>query len=257
MIRGGWTEPLARGIDLGSTEASEVQRRILARKPSLRRVYERVYAKMLEAAEAYVPGAEVRIELGSGGGFLPELAPSIVASDIRPIAGLDLVFNAQHTPFRDASVDAVLAMHVIHHIPRIRLFLAELERVLRPGGALIAVEPYWSPAAKLLYKHMHPEPFDEHADRWEFESTGPMASNQAMSYLLLERDREMFEREFPALEVIEVGAFGGPSYLLTGGIWKQKLLPDRALARMWEFEDAHTSWRRFLALHHLFVLRRR
>ena len=257
MISGGWTEPLARGVDLGSTEAGEIQRRILTTKPSLRRVYERVYAKMLDATEAHVPGAEVRIELGSGGGFLPEIAPSIVASDIRPIAGLDLVFDAQHAPFRDASVDAVLAMHVIHHIPRIRVFFAELERILRPGGALVAVEPYWSPMAKLMYKHMHPEPFDERADRWEFESTGPMMSNQAMSYLLLDRDRAMFEREFPALEVIELGAFGGPSYLLTGGIWKQKLLSDRALARMWDFEDSHTAWKRFLALHHLFVLRRR
>ena len=257
MIRGWWTEPLARGIDPGSTEASEVQRRILAAKPSLRRVYEQVYAKMLDAADAYVPGARVRVELGSGGGFLPELAPSIVASDVLPLPGLDLVFDARHAPFRDASVDVVLAMHVIHHVPRIRLFFAELVRMLRPGGALIAVEPYWSPVAKLLYKHMHPEPFDEHADRWEFESAGPMASNQAMSYLLLERDREMFEREFPALEVIELGAFGGPSYLLTGGIWKQRLLPDRALARLSEFEDAHSSWRRLLALHHLFVLRRR
>jgi SAM-dependent methyltransferase len=257
MIAGGWTEPLARGVDLGSIEAGDIQRRILTTKPSLRRVYEQVYAKMLDATEAYVPGAAVRIELGSGGGFLPEVDPSIVASDIRPIPGLDLVFDAQAAPFRDASVDAVLAMHVIHHIPRIRLFFAELERVLRPGGALIAVEPYWSPMAKVMHKHMHPEPFDERTDRWEFESNGPMMSNQAMSYLLLERDRAMFEHEFPAFEVIELGAFSGPSYLLTGGIWKQKLLPDRALARMWDFEDSHTAWKRFLALHHLFVLRRR
>ena len=34
-------------------------------------------------------------------------------------------------------------------------------------------------------------------------------------------------------------------------------LPDRGLARMWDFEDSHSSWKRFLALHHLFVLRRR
>jgi hypothetical protein len=181
MLGGGWTEPLARGVDLGSTEAAEIQRRIVTTKPSLRRVYERVYAKMLAATDRYVPGAKVRIELGSGGGFLPEVDPSIVASDIRPIPGLDLVFDAQHAPFRDAGVDAILAMHVIHHIPRIRLFFAELERVLRPGGALIAVEPYWSPMAKVMYKHMHPEPFDERADRWEFESSGPMMSNQAMS----------------------------------------------------------------------------
>ena len=257
MLKGGWTEPLARGVDLGSTEAGEIQRVLLTTKPSLRRVYEQVYAKMLGAADAYVPGASVNIELGSGGGFLPEVAPSVLASDIRPIAGLDLVFDAQQAPFRDASVDVVFAMHVIHHIPRIRLFFAELERVLRPGGALVAVEPFWSPMAKVMYKHMHPEPFDEHAEHWEFESTGPMMSNQAMSYLLLDRDRAMFEREFPGLEVIELGAFGGPSYLLTGGIWKQKLLPDRALARMWDYEDSHGFWRRFLALHHLFVLRRR
>lgn len=257
MIRGGWTEPLARGVDPGSPEAGEIQRRILDTKPSLRRVYECVYAKMLDAADAHVPGADVRIELGAGGGFLSEIEPAIVASDIRHIPGLDLVLDAQDAPFRDSSIDVMLAMHVIHHIPRIRRFLAELERVLRPGGALVAVEPYWSPMAKLMYKHMHPEPFDAQAQRWEFESTGPMMSNQAMSYLLLDRDRAVFEREFPALEVIELGAFSGPSYLLTGGIWKQKLLPDRVLARLWDYEDSHTSWKRFLALHHLLVLRRR
>src|SRR6266566_2786575 len=107
MIRGGWTEPLARGVDLGSTEAGEIQRRILTTKPSLRRVYERVYAKMLDAADACVPDAEVRVELGSGGGFLPEIEPSIVTSDIRTIPGLDLVFDAQDAPFRDASIDVV------------------------------------------------------------------------------------------------------------------------------------------------------
>src|SRR4249920_3624222 len=102
MIRGGWTEPLARGVDLGSTEAGEIQHEILTTKPSLRRVYECVYAKMLDAAHTFVPDAEVMVELGSGGGFLGEVEPAIVASDIRPIAGLDLVFDAQNAPFRDA-----------------------------------------------------------------------------------------------------------------------------------------------------------
>ena len=41
---------LAGGVDLGSEEAGEVQREILRAKPSLRRVYEQVYAKMLAAA---------------------------------------------------------------------------------------------------------------------------------------------------------------------------------------------------------------
>ena len=83
-----------------------------------------------------------------------------------------------------------------------------------------------------------------------------MSSNQAMSYLLLERDRATLDAEFPGLEAIRLGAFGGPSYLLTGGIWHRAALPDRWLARMWDFEDARVSWRRTLALHHLFVIRR-
>jgi SAM-dependent methyltransferase len=258
MAGGRWTEPLARGVALGSDEAGEIQREILRTKPSLRRIYERVYAKMLAAADRFVPDAKVAIELGSGGGFLPDLDPTIVASDIRYLSGLDLVFDAQDAPFRDQSVDVVYGMHVIHHIPRIRRFIAELERVLTPGGALVVVEPYWSPVAKVMYKRFHPEPFDEHAATWEFESTGdPMMSNQAMSYLLLQRDRATFEREFPGLEVFELGAFGGPSYMLTGGIWKQRLLPDAVLARMWDYEDEHTYWRSTAALHHLFVLQRR
>jgi SAM-dependent methyltransferase len=257
MAPGGWTEPLARGIDVLSDEAGDVQREIMRTKPSLRRVYERVYGKMLDAANTYVPGARVCVELGSGGGFLAEIAPNVVTSDVRVVTGLDVVYDAQDAPLRSESVDVVFAMHVIHHIPRVRRFFAELVRLLRPGGALIAVEPYWSPLAKLMYKHMHPEPFDERAEAWEFESTRAMSSNQAMSYLILERDRTTFERQFPAFEIIELGAFGGPSYLLTGGTWKRKLLPDRSLARLWDYEDAHTYWRRLLALHHLFVLRRK
>ncbi len=240
---------------MGSVEAGELQRQILRTKPSLRRIYQQVYNKMIVAADTYVPGAEVCVELGSGGGFLSELVPSVVASDIRALSGLDLVFDAQWLPFRDSSVDVVYAMHVVHHLPRIRLFLAELERVLVPGGALVAVEPYWSPLARLMYKRFHPESFDERARDWEFELTGPISSNQAMSYLLLERDRAMLDAEFPALAVVELGAFGGPSYLLTGGIWKPAMLPDRWLASMWDFEDTHRFWRRTLALHHLFVLR--
>jgi SAM-dependent methyltransferase len=252
-----WTEPRARNVDLGTDEAGEIQREILRSKPSLRRIYERVYAKMLDAGAAHVGDARVCVELGSGGGFLPELDTAIVASDVKALRGLDLVFDAQDAPFRGASVDVVYAMHVIHHIPDIRRFFVELERVLVPGGALIAVEPYWSPLAKLMYKHMHPEPFDEKASEWEFESTSPMSSNQALSYIVLERDRSTFAREFPMFEVVELGAFGGPSYLLTGGIWKRPLLPDRWLARLWDYEDSHAFWRRALALHHLFVLRRK
>ena len=134
-----------RVAELGSVEAGETQREILRTKPSLRRIYRQVYGKMIAAAATTVPGASVCVELGSGGGFLSEMVPSVVRSDIRALRRLDVVFDAQWLPFRDASVDVVYAMHVVHHVGRIRLFLAELERVLAPGGALARSSPTGAP----------------------------------------------------------------------------------------------------------------
>jgi SAM-dependent methyltransferase len=49
------------------------------------------------------------------------------------------VADASHLPFPDASVDAVLASHMLYHLPDPREALAEMARVLRSNGtALIA-----------------------------------------------------------------------------------------------------------------------
>jgi len=45
--------------------------------------------------------------------------------------------DAARLPLRDASVDAVLGVHVFHLIPRWREVLEEVRRVLRPGGVLL------------------------------------------------------------------------------------------------------------------------
>lgn len=241
---------------MGSPEAGEVQRRILHTKVPIRRVYERMYRRMWEVASGYIPNVRVALELGSGGGFVREIVPEVRTSDVRPLQGLDLVLDAQALPLRDGSVDVLLALWALHHLPRVRSLFTELERVLTPGGVLVAVEPYWSPLARLAYQRFHPEDYDEHAPTWEFASTNPMSGNQALSYLLLERDREEFAAAFPGLEVIRLEAFDGPSYLLTGGLWKRALLPASWLARLADYEEAHSFWRSSAALHHLFVIRR-
>ncbi len=44
-------------------------------------------------------------------------------------------------PLADASVDVVTFLHVVEHLPRPHYTLAELSRVLRPGGLLLAGSP--------------------------------------------------------------------------------------------------------------------
>jgi ubiquinone/menaquinone biosynthesis C-methylase UbiE len=48
-------------------------------------------------------------------------------------------------PFRDQSFDAVLVVHVLHHIADWRQALTEAMRVLRPGGALIMGSDWLDP----------------------------------------------------------------------------------------------------------------
>jgi SAM-dependent methyltransferase len=47
------------------------------------------------------------------------------------------VADASHLPFLDASFDAVLASHMLYHLPDPRDALAEMARVLRPNGTAV------------------------------------------------------------------------------------------------------------------------
>jgi ubiquinone/menaquinone biosynthesis C-methylase UbiE len=50
-----------------------------------------------------------------------------------------LVGDAQLVPFGDAAFDCVLAMHMLYHVPDRDVALAEMRRVLRPDGVVLAL----------------------------------------------------------------------------------------------------------------------
>lgn len=60
-----------------------------------------------------------------------------VGVDMRPGPGVDVVATADALPFDDASFDVVVSTEMLEHDPSPWLSLAEMGRVLRPGGHLL------------------------------------------------------------------------------------------------------------------------
>lgn len=74
---------------------------------------------------------------------LTDFSPGMVAAAASVIASHDDQFtvleaNVQELPFPDASFDVAIANHMLYHVPDRERALAELRRVLRPGGRLFA-----------------------------------------------------------------------------------------------------------------------
>jgi SAM-dependent methyltransferase len=51
-----------------------------------------------------------------------------------------LLGNGHHLPFNDASFDFVVLSHVLAHVDDVATFMAEIRRVVKPGGRLIVVQ---------------------------------------------------------------------------------------------------------------------
>lgn len=98
-------------------------------------------AHVRDAFGAYVLGPD-RLNLGCAknplDGFLNLDLDARVAPDVR--------HNLEELPlpFADASFDCILGSHVFEHIRNFLPLVAELYRILKPGGYLMAVTPYIS-----------------------------------------------------------------------------------------------------------------
>lgn len=216
-------EPRTRGLSLDDPRTTLERRRILREKESLRRIYTEWYDGIVER----LPGGPGSVlELGSGAGFLAERVPGIVTSEVVPLPGVRAVLDARRLPVASASLRAIVMTDVLHHVPDVRAFFAEAIRVLRPGGVVAMVEPWRSRWSSLVYRYLHHEPFEPGRASWEFPSRGPLAdANGALPWIVFERDREVFEREYPALRLASIEPLLPFRYLLSGGVSTRALLP--------------------------------
>ena len=197
---------------------------MLLDKPLVRRCYDLWYDRLLADADS-VPSIAPIVELGSGLSEIKKLRPEIITSDVTP--GLaDMVIDGRELPFPDNSVRAIFLTHVFHHIPDVERFFREASRVLVPGGVISMVDETHTPFARFFFDKVHPEPYDDKTESWSFpEGDTMLDSNQALSWIVFDRDRWRFEQEFPELKLERRSYLPWFGYLMSGGVNLRTFFP--------------------------------
>ena len=215
--------PLTASLDLDDPATTQLRRQIIASKPFLRAIYDEWYAQL---AAALPPGDGDVLELGSGAGYCTQFIPGLITSEILPCPGVRMVIDATKLPFHADSLRAVVMTNVLHHIPDVRAFFSEAARCLRPAGKILMIEPWITPWSRFIYTHFHHEPLNPNAPDWTFPSTGPLSgANGALPWILFERDRQKFSREFPQFSIEQIRPFLPFRYLVSGGVAMRSLMP--------------------------------
>ena len=161
----------------------------------------------------------INIELGCGASFIDQVNKSIKKTDVFLNSNTDFKLNALDVGKNyENKISNLILVNVFHHISDPKLFLKSAEKSLLPGGRIIMIEPsnnYWS---RLVYKFIGHEPFDTNQIEWEFQSKDPLLdSNQALSWIIFERDYKKFKNLFPMFCLIQKKNLMPFSYLLSGG----------------------------------------
>jgi SAM-dependent methyltransferase len=225
-------------------------------KPVLRTVYDHLYRHVVTEL---APGSI--LEVGGGASRLTEYRSHAIVSDLMPSPYVRLAADAQQLPFAAGSFDNIVLFDVLHHIPVPRRFFAEAERVLRPEGRLIMMEPAITAGSYLFYRFLHPEPFDLSADplaEAALSSDEPYDANQAIPTLLATRDRSRLGLAFPHFILTKSEWLSLFAYPMSGGLRPWSLLSASAARRLLAMEDRVPEWlRRRLAFRVMLVMRRR
>lgn len=252
-------DPSVKNIDVDGGERLSVHGRILAQKPMLKKVFTEFHDLFDRLDKRFLSGTGARVEIGAGVAQIRDSYPDVLATDIVPGPGLDRVLDAENMDFPDSSVRVFFGQNCFHHFPRPARFFEELERVLVSGGGVILLEPYYGPFAAFLFQRMFStEGYDKDFPSWETPATGPMnGANQALSYIVFERDRAEFERRFPRLRIVHQETCNNYlKYLFSGGLNFRQLWPNWAAPLLSMLQMLLSPLSRWLALHHVVVIRK-
>jgi SAM-dependent methyltransferase len=219
-----------------------------------------VYKTITESAyhalkvDPTIESGRVVLELGSSGGITNELFPDVITSDIRSSSGLAAMVDGMCLPFRDNSLNGIIAKDILHHLPDPVKHFTEVVRTLKVGARIVYIEPNWNILSRIVFTLFHPEPFEANQKEWTRKSNGPMDSNQALARIIFERDIELFKKLYPQLSVRVLDPVYGVSFLLAGGVYSRSKVPAKVLIMLAKIESKSPLWLNLFGLNRLIVL---
>lgn len=217
------SHPLTRGRDLDDPNTTELRKTIINNKPFLKKVYKYWYS---EIKKNLPPVDGSVLELGTGAGFLKDVIPNLITSDLMPVEGTDLTCSAIEIPLPKSSLRAIVMINVLHHIHDVDAFFDEAAKRVKPNGAIIMIEPWVTPWSKFVYSNFHHEPFEPEAISWKLPDSGPLSGgNDALPWIIFNRDIEKFKTRHTSWSINSVTPGMPISYLLSGGIALRSLSP--------------------------------
>jgi SAM-dependent methyltransferase len=218
-------EPGAAGVEIMG-DAAKIRKNAL-----LNEIYRNVYSRIT----AEIPKDEYPrlLELGSGGGFFRDFAPHAITSECADVPSIDRTVDACriHEAFAEGSLDAIAAFNVFHHLPNAADFLRGASHVLRPGGRICLVEPWFTPVGQWFYRALHHEPSVLDPGDWSIVGEGRLGgANSRLPTSVFRDSTDRFARAFPELTVKKREPFHKWLYLVSGGLRLNTRMP-RFLAR--------------------------
>jgi SAM-dependent methyltransferase len=161
------------------------------------------------------------LECGSGIGALKTVLPSAITSDLFPNPWLDRVEDVYALSFPAESLSAVILFDVFHHLQYPGTALAELARVLKPGGRVILWEPGLGLLGRVVLGLFHHEPLGlGQPITW---SAPPEVDVRKLPYYAAQGNAwRIFARgerpdDWQGWKVKEVAYFPALSWIFTGG----------------------------------------
>jgi SAM-dependent methyltransferase len=137
---------LQDGIPLFSQPPADLQPSArIERGPHIGTPWRQANWRFLQGETSRLDSQALLLDVGAGRGDFADLFEGrrYIALDIYPYSEVDLVCDLTRVvPLKAESFDAVLLMNVMEHVFDTHALLDALERLLKPGGALIVAIPF-------------------------------------------------------------------------------------------------------------------